>query len=449
MTTLEELTSKINEITKDNPVFYFTNDIERGLGLEKLIDNYHILCIDKNDINSYVEKEGTDVFCLSDVVNERFYRSSIKLLEHQETRKYLEKYPKGYNQTFKISPRFEKITSELGYKLINTSAELNRAFENKISQYKILSDAGVNFPKTRITEMKNVGYAELKDEFGEKLIIQFNRGHTGDSTILIENGEKFIHIKNTFPDRTVKIVEFIDSPLTYTLNGCITKSGCYAGGLCYQITGVERLAHSKSATVGNDYSVRKGINEEILEKIKTEFNKISEKMKSHGYRGMFGIDLIIRNEEVYIIEVNARQTQSVPFYTKLQLSKDEIPLSMLHLAEFLDIEVELDEKSYNNKNLEPITAAQLYLREKDDSKIKNYFKPGIYSQELSFHREDYSLNSRFSSSEILVYAKSKDFEAKKGDEFARIQVLKRLVSEDLEVEKWAVEYLLAIKNILK
>lgn len=450
MTTTDELVEKINDITEKKPLFYFTNDIERGLGIEQLIENYHIICIDQNKINSLIKNSNINVFCLGDIVEDQIYRSSIKLLEHTEVKKYLAKFPKGYLQTFKISPRFEKLTSELGYGLINTSAKLNRTFENKLSQYKLLSEANVNMPKTRLSELKNENYSGLKEEFGDKFIIQFNRGHTGDSTILVDDGEKFLHLQNTFPERTVKLVKYIDTNLSYTLNGCITKSGNFLGGLCYQITGVEGLAHSQAATVGNDYSVREGIDKEVLKQINEESEKISNVMKNSGYRGMYGIDLLIKDGNVYIIEINARQTQSVPFYTKLQLLNNQIPLSLLHLAEFLGIDINLDLENYNTTNLEPINAAQLYLREfEEESVVKHEHQPGIYSKNMQYLRPEYSINERTTNEEIMILHKSKGTKVKKGDEIARIQVLRRLITGDLKVENWAIDYLLAIKKILE
>jgi predicted ATP-grasp superfamily ATP-dependent carboligase len=381
MDTLETLLSKINNKLKDSKLFYLSNDPERALGLERLIENYVVVHIDENEYIDDFEKYGIKYFCLS---KERelasdFFRSSIKLIRDQKFLEFFhkEKSVTNYFQTFKISPAFEFSVKELGGILLNTSAELNHLYEDKISQYQILSKLNIQLPKTKIVKMEEINYMDVFKEFGAIFVLQFARGHTGSSTIFINNEQEFIEIKNKFIKRTVKISESIEG-IAYTLNCCTTKHGVFMGGLSKQVTGIKELTPMLGGTVGNDWSNQtdfiKGLDE-----LKNEIRIIGEKMYQDGYRGMFGLDLIVKNDGSFVfIEINARQPASIPMYTKLQLIKGQIPLSLIHLAEFLNIEYQIDIEQYNKTNMERLIFCQIFIRAPQDLIIRTRFQSGIY-----------------------------------------------------------------------
>ena len=439
--TLNTLIQKINNKLKDNPLFYFTNDIERGIGLEKIIENYHLICIDDNAIVNYIKKSETNVFCLSQKLDDLnpIYRSSIKLLEHSVTQKYIAMHNPQYFQTFKISPRFEKLISEHNGILVNSSAELNRMFENKISQYEILSKFDVNFPKTIITELKNISFSQIINILGEKPILQFDKGHSGMSTIQLNSEDEFQNVRNKFPKRKVRLSQFIDSKLTYNINCCISKNGDFMAGLNYQITGHPELTNSKSTTVGNDFQVREGINNNIQNKILIEIQKIINVMKKLKFRGLFGVDFIIKDDQIFIIEINARQTQSISLLTKYQISKNQVPLSLIHLAEFLNVNLEIDVINYNQENFIPINLSQIFLRAKKDQIIEYDTKPGIYeindNSRLQFIKTGYSIDDIENPNlQILLLSKKKGMNIKKSDEQKRMQLLDSILDQNFDIK---------------
>jgi glutathione synthase/RimK-type ligase-like ATP-grasp enzyme len=226
-------------------------------------------------------------------------------------------------------------------------------FEDKILQYQNLSPAGVRFPQTVISRFGDLKFSDISSTLGLPFVVQFARGHTGSGTHIINDEGQFNSLQQEFVQRTVRIGKYIKG-IPYTVNACITKKGMVAAGLCYQITGVTQLTPLSGGTVGNDWNYRKGFTEDLLKDLIDQLNKISNKMREAGFLGMFGIDLIIgEDSSLYIIEVNARQPASIPMLTKMQLKAGEIPLSLIHLLEFMNIDYNLDEVQYNQKNLMP------------------------------------------------------------------------------------------------
>src|SRR5690606_8657927 len=134
----------------------------------------------------------------------------------------------------------------------------------------------------------------------------------------------------------VKIAEYVAGD-AYTVNACITKKGVFVAGLQYQITGVRELTAGEGSTVGNDFSYANKLGSSIRVKIFEVTKKVGEIMQRDGFRGLFGLDIVVRMGEIYIIEINARQTANIPLQTKLEFLQDKIPLSLINLAEWLGV----------------------------------------------------------------------------------------------------------------
>jgi hypothetical protein len=318
-------------------------------------------------------------------------------------------------------------------------------------------------------------YDDLKNEYGEKFVLQFARGHTGSSTEFVETSEQFLQIKNTFGQRMVKVSEFVEG-IAYTINCCNTKYGVLFGGLSKQITGDERLTPLAGGTVGNDWSDHSDFivgKEKMFEEIKT----IGNQMIENGYYGLYGLDIIVKaNGEHLFIEINARQPASVPMYTKMQIKNDEIPLSLLHLAEFLGIEYSIDVEAYNRKSILPYKNSQIFIRAFEDVEIKSDFQSGIYrlqgdnagfdpvkeerinnaifldeqkDKSLLKQMDAYCIDQLNAEEGVLILTQSKGRTIKKNDEFARIQINQYAIQTNKELKPWIVEVLQAIYNYQK
>jgi len=479
MDTIETLLQKLKDKLADARIFYFSNDPERALGLEKKLQNYSIIHIDNSEYIDDFEKDNTEYFCLAKSANleEDFFRSSVKLINSEHFLKYFEakKMQKNYFQTFKISPAFEHSVTKLNGLLLNTNAELNRLYEDKISQYQILSKLQVSLPKSTLGEVKSFDYDQLTTEYGGRFVMQFARGHTGSSTIFIETKKQFLETKAQFGQRIVKVSEFVEG-VAYTINCCNTKYGVLYGGLSKQITGDDRLTPLIGGTVGNDWSDHTDFiagKEKLFEEIKI----IGKQMIGNGYFGLFGLDLIVKtNGDHQFIEINARQPASIPMFTKMQLKNNEIPLALFHLAEFLGIEYSIDVDGYNQKSTLPYKNSQIFIRAFEDIEIKSDFPSGIYrlqgdnagfdpvkeerinnaifldeqkDKSLLKQIDAYCIDQLDAEEGILILTQSKGRKIKRNDEFARIQINQNALQPNKELKPWIVEVLQAVYNYQK
>jgi len=361
---------------------------------------------------------------------------------------------KSFHKDWYIIKKFPKVITRE-----ESQPDINKRFELKISQYNSLKTLNSCFPKTIISTLNDTTYSKLKNKLGEKMVIQYNRGHTGNNTFFIENDKDFAKQKKKFRNRLARIAQFVEGDV-YTLNACITRFGIIYGGISYQITGVEGLTSKKGGTIGNDWKYPEKIPPKNVKKMKEILLKLEKEMLSSGYRGMLGVDFIITpKQKIYLIEINARQPASTPMHTKLMLNEEFIPLQAFHFAEFLfkensgyirflnryfhkglaDTNISRYIEEQNKLAVIPIDASQIFLRNTENSKqkIAENIKQGIYmkyEKRLVKTGEGYNIQDIIPGEYLILSTKLGQF-VSPDYEIARIQVLEGIITDRGKLKK--------------
>ncbi len=419
MDDIKSISKKINSKIGKHHYYYISNEIEHGLGLSDYIENFTHVCLNDNYVVDYLKKEKKRVLCL-DREKEKI-RSSAMLLEKVDIKKG------DYVQTFKISPQLEKLVLQKKANLVNTTTQLNWMFERKIPQGNYFLNANINTPKFVSGKLLLLDFKSLKRELGEELVVQFDRGHTGSGTHFVHKESQYLAIVQKFPQREARISSKVEGK-TYTVNACMTKRGLFCGGISEQFTGVEGLVAEKGGTVGNNFN--HDLPEIAVSKLKEELSKVEFLHARFGFRGLFGLDFIWNEnlKEIFVIEMNARQTMSVPFHFALQVMNNQVPLGILHVADFLSLDIDLNPSDYNDVGLSKIEASQIFKRNMldDDFEISSEMKTGEYilgiDDQPRFLRECYSIR-KISTENILFIAQKNGQKIKHGGEILRVQIL--------------------------
>ncbi|HBU06846.1 MAG TPA: hypothetical protein DEB09_02075 [Candidatus Magasanikbacteria bacterium] len=352
------------------PIIYITRDIERALGLDLDTPGYFIISNSTPFAKSVAEGHNNVLLIESDKQLDTW-----ELLEHLSSRSAqggegsLSKTQKdaqkrdssvasllrnGHVVVFKPTTQIEKICQENNWKLLNPSAELSNKIEEKISGLEWLGDLQKYLPKNKVDLCKNISIIPFKRfwpfQHFKPFILQFNRAHTGEGTILIESESQLEEIKQKFPDRPVRITEYISGPM-FTSNNVVTKNKILVGNISYQITGLKPFTDNPFTTIGNDWSfANKYLNEEQIKQYNNIVNDIGEKLRQDGWKGLFGVDIVVdeTSGKLYLIEINARQPASTTYESQLQQMSGTYNLKPktysttfeAHIMSLLDLNIE-------------------------------------------------------------------------------------------------------------
>jgi len=330
------------EVLKDltEPIFYITNDVSRGLGLEKLLPNYHLVCLDDHPLVDILLNAGVSVFCLERALGQKnvLFRTSGSILSHPLVLDFIKEKSAGVKPNilfFKPQKRIEILARENNFHLLGNSAEINRIFEDKVEFYKLCQNEGIKVPLGEIADLGVANYQELVEKYGRTLVVQFGRGWAGNSTFFINSEAEWTKLKQNFGPLAVKVSRFIPGK-TVLNNAVIWGEQVLTSRPALQVKADFCLTASPGGTGGRQWPVDLTAAQE--EEIQILTQKVGKIMAQRGYRGFFGLDFLIEEStgEVFLSENNARLTASVPFYTQLELESGSFPLLGFHLLTFLN-----------------------------------------------------------------------------------------------------------------
>ena len=309
-------------------IIFATQDPERILGLPKSVPSLAIACIRRSYVANLLEKQVKAFFCLEDHADITHVWTTDELLKHAKTQAFIKKTSNNL-MVFKNIPKIQKLAEKRGWNLINNHPKFNQIFEDKIEFAKTCSELQISTPKTILTHLKDTNYKELKAKLGTKFVVQFRRGHAGDSTHFIKSEKDWQNLMAYKSQYPAKITQFLSGP-TLTYNVCIADGHFLYSNLMYQINAYPDFNNNEGGTCGIDIEYAKKYREyEAV--MKTEINKLAKHLQDLGYKGLFGVDLILQNKKAYIIECNPR------FTSNLALNNQIEPISLMarHIKAFL------------------------------------------------------------------------------------------------------------------
>ncbi len=380
---------EINDLKKlDEPVFYITNDVGRGIGLESVLPNYHIVCLDDHPLVDILEAAGASVFCLERVLKQRnaLLRNAALILDQPAVLSFIKEKSAGKRPNilfFKPQKKIEVLARRYGFNLLGNPVEINRLFEDKVAFFELCQRKGIRVLDGEINLLTDCQYEKLVDRFGEPIAIQFGRGWAGNTTFFVGSGQELEDLKSRFGSLKVKTSRFIEG-ITVLNNAVIFEDRTFLSRPALQVRADGQLTATQGGTGGRQWPAPLlPAQEEMITEITQEVGKL---MIQKGYRGFFGLDFLVDQQDgsVYLSENNARLTASVPFYTKMELREKAFPLLGYHLLAFMETAGRPEEY------LAPLVkGSEIVIRNTQDYPVMvgGDLKTGIYGENFEFKRE--------------------------------------------------------------
>lgn len=274
-----------------------------------------------------------------------------------------------------------------GARLLASPLELKRKFDNKILFHQALPGLGINTIKGFISRPCEISYDEVRRRLDGDFVLQRAFSSSGVNTFLVKESSQYRTLVERFSGEEVLIRKLIPG-YSVNVNAVVypTPSGAKVAlsWPSVQITGAAECSNFASSYCGNDYASACGIPEEVIEKVRRITVKVGEWMAESGYRGLFGMDHMVRGGDVFPVEINPRLQNSTSLLTVLENIErpDEDTLMALHLAQFFtghDPAGEMLASLAPDEFLKPVKGSQVILHNPlQRSIVGEGFVPGVY-----------------------------------------------------------------------
>lgn len=306
----------------------------------------YFLVVDKNlDINLPELKYFYKIY-----LPENEIKNSGHLLSLKNTQDFIKQNSLRNNHLpailpFKPSAKIDKICEKNAWLFLSNTAKLNRFLEDKVKFYQFCEQEKLPVIPSNIDKFTRENFEKYSK--GSEIVIQSHFGWAGNSTFSAKNYDE---IKDKIGENSiVKFSPFIKGT-TYTNNCCLTKFGLLQSPLAIQI-------NDNFATIGRSWP--SNLNENQIATTGKLTNQFASSLSKLNYHGYFGLDFLINQDNIYILECNPRFTASFAFYHFLEKQNKINSLIYYHLLEFLDIDYQVDIDTEQKRIIAPIKGTHL------------------------------------------------------------------------------------------
>lgn len=388
------------------------------LGPEEYFPNYTILSLKPIEWFSHFPELQKRVRLINDLANDPVKITTTKAaLEYDGWAKIKANHGIANLLTYKPLPSQQEFQDKNSIRVLANSYELFKQFENK-TRFREIVTGLVNLPSFELLEFAQLekhGFEEFEVEYGD-FVIQDSSLSGGRGTFIVKSVEDFKRALDILKDagsETVVLSEYIEGR-SASVQVCVTKYGVFSLPPQRQIIDQPELVDGSAVGAdkfnGGQWSAD-DFSENERYSIRKQAEAIGNKMSELGYKGIFGIDFIAADDEVFIIEVNARLTGMTPVIASLQNSLGQFPLLVLHILELMNGSYELSEDeiaeiqnyAFGEQNYSYLV---LFNTTKVALTINNTLKPGIYTREengdIRFDRLAYQVKDILKDNEFLL-----------------------------------------------
>ena len=332
--------------TNRTPIYFISPTAFNLLGIDRWVRRFSYV----NYFDSFAGAHP-QVF----VPRERPYRefTSIEdinnyLLSHKEVLEHVT--PESLALFVFFDEQTEKLCEEIGLRIALPSAELRHRLDSKIVTTQLGNEAGVPSVPNRLGRARNYDeLLELAEGLGDDLVVQTPYGDSGKTTFFIQGERDFNAHAEDLVDEELKVMKRINCRAA-AVEAVITRHGTVVGPVMRDLTGHPELTPYRGGWCGNDI-YDGALTPEQRDRARVLTEQLGDRLAVEGYRGFFEVDYLLDVDtgELYLGELNPRLSGVTSMTSVSAGAYADMPLVLLHLAEYLDIDYELDVSELNER----------------------------------------------------------------------------------------------------
>ena len=333
---------------------------------------------------------------------------STFLLRNPRVREYID----GFNGrihlfVYQSTEGIEEMCREFGWNIIGNPTRLKRQFGDKGNFREVLRHLdlplipGVQIPRDELIRRE---YHELSLDLGRDLVFQLpdiTKGG-GRGTFFIRSERDYLDFLGYISTGSYRGYEINRVNVTQLIEGfpasvavCATRYGALISSIQTQVMDIPevlKVHRGNGFFCGHDWAYR-SYSDSLHERIMRIAQKLTGYMWDRGYRGIYGIDLVVdeKANEVYPVECNTRYTGAFPMLSMHHLINGAIPMDLFHILEFLDADYDIDVNMLNQAYRKRIRGSHIILFNKKHVPLKVgvNVRSGIYRHVPGEHRIEF------------------------------------------------------------
>src|SRR5579859_2844292 len=308
-----------------------------SVGLDQYLNFRLILCCDFGlDTPSIAYDGDKKVYSIEADTYKRENWTSAHL-EHYpkfaEIEEYIRKlasplYIVAYSATKSLAAFAQLHKSHL--RLIMPDYKLKNRLDDKIKFSRIVGELKLPHPRTSITRLSKMRVDQIKREFGIPFVAHLPFGSASSGTFFISSEAKLRGIHSSLGDSRILVSKYVDG-ISLNINAAVLGDQIAVAFPSVQLVGLPECSNRPESYCGNDHFSAHLLPHWVIEQARDCAVKVGNWLKTSGFTGMFGMDLIadMDKEQVYPIDLNPRFQNSTHLLTQGEILLGRLPLAVL------------------------------------------------------------------------------------------------------------------------
>ena len=269
-----------------------------------------------------------------------------------------------------------------GCELIANDSELCRWLGDKANLQAGLRELGLPTVPGKWIRLSQSRYSELAGELGANLVAQLPHGDGGSGTVFVSSETDFQLAGELLGDSVVWMARDLGR-LSININALALNSGVIVSCPSVQLEGLAAAGARRGLYCGNDFVSVRDVPAGFLDNISEQTLRLGSWLVSLGYRGLFGLDFVIdqENSRAFAVDLNPRWQGSTTPLSLAEQNMGRLPLAAADLACRAAVLSESEILKHADSFREPVAAAHLCLRCPDShsSRVTGDLRPAIYN----------------------------------------------------------------------
>lgn len=376
------------------PLFYVSTSTYNILGADDWIANLTFI----NSVDSF-DGRHPRIFTATpppDSIAPGIEPANNYLLSHPKVAEHIRsRQPDAGVLFLMFDEQTEQLARSLNLTVALPPAKMRAELDSKVTTTRLAAQAGIPQVPNILAQIDSYRtLRELAGHLGPDLVVQLPWGDSGVTTFFISCESDYLpHAAKIAAEPEVKIMKRIRCR-QFTIEGCVTRHGTLAGPLMTELVGFPELTPFSGGWCGNEVFGSADsalVTHEMRREAQRAVIAMGDQLRRQGYWGVFGLDFLLDQDSaaLYLGEMNPRITGVTPLTSQAARDRNQPPLLLFHLLEWMKTDYTLDTEEFNQRWLEPGPAApwsQLimeYTRDEPGTLSARLPKSGVWTFDTS------------------------------------------------------------------
>ncbi|MBH1934292.1 ATP-grasp domain-containing protein [Streptomyces sp. AV19] len=223
-----------------------------------------------------------------------------------------------------------------GYLLLAPEPGVTARAADKIRVLELFSAAGVPAPSFVLVPAAGRAPARAywDDRWPGAVVQRRENNLIGRGTVSVNSPAELDRCLSAWPDEPLRLSRRA-SGISLTVSACAGPDRTVVSAVSHQLVGLPELAASWGQHCGNRLVHPGDLPEGLYAQARDAARRVGEVLRAHGFRGVFGLDLVEDGGRLLAIEVNPRFQTVVSLVQAAERAAGLLPSLGLHILSFL------------------------------------------------------------------------------------------------------------------